>query len=81
MTTPKSKSRKQSQDVIIEMSQNGNNIIELDDPKINYYNELEAAMSLFPFEETKDLLDKFEILRDKHSPDFKTISKLSMIEN
>ena len=81
VTTPKSKSRKQSQDVIIEMSQNGNNIIELDDPKINYYNELEAAMSLFPFEETKDLLDKFEILRDKHSPDFKTISKLSMIEN
>ena len=77
--TPAVKSRKQSQDIIIEMSQT--NDLEPKEEKSKYLSDLENAMGLFPFAETKDLLEKFEILRDKHSPDFKTISKASMLEN
>ncbi|OMJ82637.1 hypothetical protein SteCoe_16618 [Stentor coeruleus] len=80
--TPIIKSRKQSQDIIIERSQSEEpHIIEEYDPKTLYYKELEDAMGLFSIHETADLLKKFEILRDKSSPDFKTISKASMIEN
>lgn len=82
VSTPIIKSRKQSQDIIIERSQSEEpHIIDEDDPKNQYYKELEDAMGLFSIHETADLLKKFEILRDKSSPDFKTISKVSMVEN
>lgn len=82
VTTPQVKFRKQSQDIIIEMAGNVNSPQNDQDlEKTEYLTELESAMELFPIVEARDLLEKFEILRDKKSPDFKTISKQSMIEN
>ena len=82
VVTPIIKSRKQSEDIIIELSQ----IEDDDQEKINnekyeYYKDLEFSMGLFPFSITKDLLDKFEVLRDKSFDRLKCISTTSMINN
>lgn len=82
VTTPIIKSRKQSEDIIIELSQNPNLSDNYqNDPKLTYYKNLEQAMSLFTFAQAKDLGDKFEILRDKSENDKKVISKNSMVAN
>ena len=82
ITHPVVKYRKESQDIIVDMLGNpGNCYIDSSDPKAAYYEELENAMALFNITEATELLNKFEILRDKTTSEFKTISKQSMIEN
>ena len=76
--TPVVKTRKQSEEIVIESVDTTK---DLNDPKQLYYSQLERSMNLFTFFQAKDLLEKFEILRDKNSNDFKRISKASMIQN
>jgi Ca2+-binding EF-hand superfamily protein len=80
--TPVVKSRRQSEEIIFQSKvDNGVLCLPEDDPKSNYYFELDLSMGLFHIAQTEELLKKFEFLRDKSSPDFKTISIPSMIEN
>ncbi|OMJ91101.1 hypothetical protein SteCoe_6466 [Stentor coeruleus] len=81
VVTPIIKSRRQSEEIVIEISQNPSLEIHDNEEKLAYYKELEQSMGLFSFTQTKDLLEKFEVLRDKGKNDVKTITRTSMISN
>lgn len=81
VVTPVVKSRRQSEEIIIELSQNPTLEDHDNGAKLAYYKELEQSMSLFPFAQAKDLLAKFEVLRDKGKNDIKTITRSSMVSN
>ena len=82
ITTPAIKSRRQSEDMVVELSQSETNSKEaVDDGQLQYYKDLEISMGLFKLSMTMDLLKKYEILRDKGSLEIRHISKESMREN
>ncbi|CAG9316211.1 unnamed protein product [Blepharisma stoltei] len=80
-TTPPNMTRKNSEDLIVDISQNPGLLESVrQDPNFSYLAELEEAMSLFSGTQLYDLLEKFEILRCKDMKSLKTISKTSMKE-
>lgn len=82
VVTPIVKSRRPSEEIVIELSQTITLPEEYkNDPKLEYYRDLEEAMELFGYTQAKDLLDKFEVLRDKTETGKKVINKNSMVEN
>ena len=82
VVTPVLKTRKQSEDIIFDIKLNTKNLdFDEDEPKAKYFFELDQAMGLFHISKTTDLLKKFDLLRDKSSPEFKTLSVQSMTEN
>lgn len=76
ITTPVCKSRRPSEDLVYDSS-----FREIEDKTVlEYFSELEVSIRMFDYDDSKDLLSKFELLRDKHHTS-NVITKASMAEN
>ena len=74
--SPSALSRRNSEDLIYDQSF----LLTKDLQLLNYYKELEDKLRAFGYDESKDLMEKFELLRDKAVLDQRVITKKSMIE-
>lgn len=80
VVTPIYKSRKQSEDMVVEISQSPEDQL-LENVNYEHLRDLENSMNLFKFAITKDLLQKYDLLRDRTYHEYRQISKSSMVAN
>jgi hypothetical protein len=69
--------RRNSEEMVFDLSYS----LITEGEQFNYFKDLEEKIRLFSYSRVKDLMEKFELLRDKNVLNERVITKSSMIEN